>query len=66
MIGKRLSDWLLRLIVEFLVFCTDFQFDFGFLAVQVKQFHPDVNRDGNYSDSMIRRVIQAYEVAIHL
>lgn len=29
----------------------------------MKQFHPDVNRNGNDSDSMIRRVIQAYEVA---
>ncbi|KDP23516.1 hypothetical protein JCGZ_23349 [Jatropha curcas] len=29
---------------------------------KVKQYHPDVNRDGNDSDSMIRRVIQAYEI----
>ncbi|KAK9987587.1 hypothetical protein SO802_027826 [Lithocarpus litseifolius] len=28
---------------------------------KVKQFHPDVNRDGADSDSMIRRVIEAYE-----
>ncbi|KAL6278624.1 hypothetical protein ACE6H2_022225 [Prunus campanulata] len=29
---------------------------------KVKQFHPDVNRTGKYSDMMIRRVIQAYEM----
>ncbi|KAJ7973367.1 Chaperone protein DnaJ [Quillaja saponaria] len=29
---------------------------------KVKQFHPDVNRDGGDSDTMIRRVIQAYEI----
>lgn len=29
---------------------------------KVKQFHPDVNRNGKDSDTMIRRVIQAYEV----
>ncbi|XP_015062720.1 chaperone protein dnaJ C76, chloroplastic isoform X2 [Solanum pennellii] len=28
---------------------------------KVKKFHPDVRRDGNGSDKMIRRVIQAYE-----
>ncbi|KAK6139446.1 hypothetical protein DH2020_026800 [Rehmannia glutinosa] len=28
----------------------------------VKQFHPDVTRDGQNSDIMIRRVIQAYEI----
>lgn len=30
--------------------------------MQVKQFHPDVRRDSEDSDVMIRRVIQAYEV----
>ncbi|KAL8119742.1 chaperone protein dnaJ C76, chloroplastic [Apium graveolens] len=29
---------------------------------KVKQFHPDVRRDGEDSDVMIRRVIQAYEI----
>ncbi|XP_075657666.1 uncharacterized protein LOC142627686 isoform X1 [Castanea sativa] len=29
---------------------------------KVKQFHPDVNRDLADSDSMIRRVIEAYEI----
>ncbi|XP_050223515.1 uncharacterized protein LOC126673419 [Mercurialis annua] len=29
---------------------------------KVKQFHPDINRGSNISDTMIRRVIQAYEV----
>ncbi|XP_044483721.1 chaperone protein dnaJ C76, chloroplastic [Mangifera indica] len=29
---------------------------------KVKQYHPDVNRDGKDSDSMIRLVIQAYEM----
>ncbi|KAL1808992.1 hypothetical protein ACET3Z_025982 [Daucus carota] len=29
---------------------------------KVKQFHPDVRRDGEDSDLMIRRVIQAYEI----
>ncbi|CAK9168027.1 unnamed protein product [Ilex paraguariensis] len=29
---------------------------------KVKQFHPDVRRDGERSDAMIRRVIQAYEI----
>ncbi|KAL3349590.1 hypothetical protein AABB24_022621 [Solanum stoloniferum] len=29
---------------------------------KVKKFHPDVRRDGNSSDKMIRRVIQAYEM----
>ncbi|WOH09063.1 hypothetical protein DCAR_0728516 [Daucus carota subsp. sativus] len=29
---------------------------------KVKQFHPDVRRDGEDSDIMIRRVIQAYEI----
>ncbi|KAB2630169.1 pentatricopeptide repeat-containing protein [Pyrus ussuriensis x Pyrus communis] len=29
---------------------------------KVKQFHPDVNRNGKYADMMIRRVIQAYEM----
>jgi len=28
----------------------------------VKQYHPDVNKDGSNSDIMIRRIIQAYEV----
>uniref|UniRef100_A0A803Q735 Uncharacterized protein n=1 Tax=Cannabis sativa TaxID=3483 RepID=A0A803Q735_CANSA len=31
-------------------------------AEAVKQFHPDVNRTGQNSDAMIRRVIQAYEM----
>jgi hypothetical protein len=31
-------------------------------CVKVKQFHPDLNKDGKVSDLMIRRVIQAYEV----
>ncbi|XP_073151237.1 uncharacterized protein [Henckelia pumila] len=30
--------------------------------IKVKQFHPDVMRDGQNSDAMIRRVIQAYEI----
>ncbi|XP_075511211.1 uncharacterized protein LOC142547040 [Primulina tabacum] len=30
--------------------------------IKVKQFHPDVMRDGRNSDTMIRRVIQAYEI----
>lgn len=30
--------------------------------MKVKQYHPDVNRDGRDSDAIIRRVIQAYEV----
>ncbi|KAL5566084.1 hypothetical protein UlMin_029248 [Ulmus minor] len=29
---------------------------------KVKQFHPDVNRTGKASETMIRRVIQAYEI----
>ncbi|KAG6750495.1 hypothetical protein POTOM_044991 [Populus tomentosa] len=29
---------------------------------KVKQFHPDLNKDGKVSDLMIRRVIQAYEM----
>ncbi|CAK7340702.1 unnamed protein product [Dovyalis caffra] len=29
---------------------------------KVKQFHPDVNKDGKVSDVMIRRIIQAYEI----
>ncbi|XP_031270088.1 pentatricopeptide repeat-containing protein At3g05340-like [Pistacia vera] len=29
---------------------------------KVKQYHPDLNRDGKDSDSMIRLVIQAYEM----
>ena len=33
----------------------------SFLLEQVKQFHPDVNKEGD-SDMMIRLVIQAYEV----
>ncbi|GMY21549.1 Chaperone protein DnaJ [Fagus crenata] len=33
-----------------------------FLSNIVKQFHPDVNRDGADSDIMIRRVIEAYEI----
>lgn len=32
--------------------------------MKVKQFHPDVNRDGDDSDTMIRRVIQAYQVPL--
>jgi ferredoxin len=28
----------------------------------VKQYHPDVNKDGSNSDIMIRRIIQAYEM----
>lgn len=31
--------------------------------MKVKQYHPDVNRDGRDSDALIRRVIQAYEVS---
>ncbi|KAL0005923.1 hypothetical protein SO802_013484 [Lithocarpus litseifolius] len=31
---------------------------------KVKQFHPDVNRDVADSDSMIRRVIEAYEKTV--
>lgn len=30
--------------------------------VKVKQYHPDVNKEGSNSDVMIRRIIQAYEV----
>ncbi|XP_023537184.1 uncharacterized protein LOC111798340 [Cucurbita pepo subsp. pepo] len=41
--------------------CSESELKAAFRA-KVKQFHPDVNRDGNYSDSMIRRVIQAYEM----
>ena len=37
--------------------------NFNFVT-KVKQFHPDVNRDLADSDSMIRRVIEAYEVLI--
>ncbi|XP_065878623.1 uncharacterized protein [Euphorbia lathyris] len=29
---------------------------------KVKQFHPDVNRDGSDSNTVIRRIIQAYEI----
>nr|POF26891.1 hypothetical protein CFP56_37668 [Quercus suber] len=32
------------------------------MFIGVKQFHPDVNRDLADSDSMIRRVIEAYEI----
>lgn len=32
------------------------------LLEQVKQFHPDVSKEGEGSDRMIRLVIQAYEV----
>lgn len=35
---------------------------FFVFLVQVKQFHPDVNKEGGDSDRMIRLVIQAYEV----
>lgn len=38
---------------------------FWFL-VQVKQFHPDVNKEGGDSDRMIRLVIQAYEVQSYI
>ena len=38
------------------------KFLYNYLLKQVKQFHPDVNRTGEGSDTMIRRVIQAYEV----
>ncbi|KAI5424325.1 hypothetical protein KIW84_030498 [Lathyrus oleraceus] len=38
-------------------------FFFLFNLLQVKQFHPDLNRDENEtSDVMIRRVIQAYQI----
>lgn len=33
--------------------------------MKVKQYHPDVNRDERDSDTMIRRVIQAYEVILN-
>ncbi|PHT41311.1 hypothetical protein CQW23_20165 [Capsicum baccatum] len=33
---------------------------------KVKKCHPDVRRDGNSSDKMIRRVIQAYEMLSNL
>ncbi|KAG6646588.1 hypothetical protein CIPAW_07G017900 [Carya illinoinensis] len=41
--------------------CTAAELKAAFRA-KVKQFHPDVNRDGPDSDTMIRRVIQAYEM----
>ncbi|KAI4349982.1 hypothetical protein L6164_010515 [Bauhinia variegata] len=41
--------------------CSTAQLKAAFRA-KVKQFHPDVNRDGGNSDAMIRRVIQAYEI----
>lgn len=42
-----------------------FMFFFLFNLLQVKQFHPDLNRDENEtSDVMIRRVIQAYQVLL--
>lgn len=38
---------------------------FFLFNLQVKQFHPDLNRDENEtSDVMIRRVIQAYQVLL--
>ncbi|KAF9669953.1 hypothetical protein SADUNF_Sadunf13G0018200 [Salix dunnii] len=33
---------------------------------KVKQFHPDLNKDGKVSDLMIRRIIQAYEMLSNL
>ncbi|KAK4258593.1 hypothetical protein QN277_005028 [Acacia crassicarpa] len=32
------------------------------LLIQVKQFHPNVIKDGTNSDTMIHLVIQAYEM----
>ncbi|XP_054803295.1 chaperone protein dnaJ C76, chloroplastic [Prosopis cineraria] len=41
--------------------CSALQLKAAFRA-KVKQFHPDVSKDGTNSDTMIRRVIQAYEM----
>ncbi|KAG5416491.1 hypothetical protein IGI04_004058 [Brassica rapa subsp. trilocularis] len=41
--------------------CSSLELKAAFRA-KVKQYHPDVNREGSSSDVMIRRIIQAYEV----
>ncbi|CDY18793.1 BnaAnng02580D [Brassica napus] len=41
--------------------CSPLELKAAFRA-KVKQYHPDVNREGSSSDVMIRRIIQAYEV----
>ncbi|WZZ29991.1 hypothetical protein YC2023_013392 [Brassica napus] len=46
--------------------CSSLELKAAFRA-KVKQYHPDVNREGSSSDVMIRRIIQAYEdVHIHV
>ncbi|WZY95219.1 hypothetical protein YC2023_067548 [Brassica napus] len=41
--------------------CSSLELKAAFRA-KVKQYHPDVNREGSSSDVMIRRIIQAYEM----
>ncbi|CAA7015834.1 unnamed protein product [Microthlaspi erraticum] len=41
--------------------CSSSELKAAFRA-KVKQYHPDVNREGSSSDIMIRRIIQAYEM----
>ncbi|CAH8386143.1 unnamed protein product [Eruca vesicaria subsp. sativa] len=41
--------------------CSPLEIKAAFRA-KVKQYHPDVNRQGSSSDVMIRRIIQAYEM----
>ncbi|KAF8091860.1 hypothetical protein N665_0433s0027 [Sinapis alba] len=41
--------------------CSSLELKAAFRA-KVKQYHPDVNREGSSSDVMIRRIIKAYEM----
>ncbi|KAG7576112.1 Pentatricopeptide repeat [Arabidopsis thaliana x Arabidopsis arenosa] len=41
--------------------CSSLELKAAFRA-KVKQYHPDVNKEGSNSDIMIRRIIQAYEM----
>lgn len=56
----RLVNFIFNWIETYLIY---FNYLFIYFVVgKVKQYHPDVNRDNQNSDLMIRRVIQAYEV----
>ncbi|XAR52590.1 hypothetical protein NMG60_11020737 [Bertholletia excelsa] len=44
--------------------CSPVELKAAFRA-KVKQFHPDVRKNGEISDAMIRRVIQAYQILSH-
>ncbi|KAA8545110.1 hypothetical protein F0562_019894 [Nyssa sinensis] len=63
---ERIGDELLSISAAYAVLgvqpnCSVTELKSAFRA-KVKQFHPDVRKDGENSDTMIRRVILAYEV----